>query len=154
MARRHRVTRGNTISLGFGKDYREGMYLPKDDVNLSANLSEFIRDGKVEEVDVEEDDRGNVVTPRPTGNEIAPGSPSSVTDSAKKWNHDPDELAALDLETLNLRVMETDPSVGPFDTVEDAIAQLSADFVPGQPATPSAAPTPPGPSKPAPRKGK
>lgn len=127
------------ISLGFGRDFREGMFLPRNDQNVSMNLEEFIEAGKVEEVEVQEDPKGNVVAPPVTGNEVAPGPSSKEIDTSKKWNYNPDELDALDLETLNLRVMETDPRVGPFDSVGEAIAQLSADFnaPPAPPAKPS-----------------
>ncbi len=50
--------------------------------------------------------------------------------SSKKWGLDPDGLTGRTLEHLNLLVGERDPSMSPFETVEEAIAQLSSEFVP------------------------
>ena len=65
----------------------------------------------------------------------APDAPSETTTkppdlSAKKWGMDPDGLTGHTLEHLNLLVRERDPSIEPFATVEEAIAQLSSEFVP------------------------
>lgn len=45
-----------------------------------------------------------------------------------KWFHNPKELNGKDLKKLNLMVAAVDPTVEPFDTVEEAIAQLSEDW--------------------------
>ena len=45
-----------------------------------------------------------------------------------KWYLDPVELQGWTLENLNLKVKEIDPDVEPFETSEEAIAQLTADF--------------------------
>ena len=44
------------------------------------------------------------------------------------WECDPDALKGLSIENLNVMVGERDESIGQFETVEEAIAQLSADF--------------------------
>jgi len=47
-----------------------------------------------------------------------------------KWNFDPALLAGKEIDQLNVMIQERDPSVHPFDTVEEAIAFLSSEFQP------------------------
>lgn len=58
----------------------------------------------------------------------APAKPPNL--SSMKWGLDPDGLTGHTLEHLNLLVGERDPAMPPFETVEEAIAQLSSEFVP------------------------
>lgn len=44
------------------------------------------------------------------------------------WTLDPATLQKTSLEALNMKVKELDPKVKPFETREEAIAQLSADW--------------------------
>lgn len=43
------------------------------------------------------------------------------------WKLDPAQLQGKPLQELNLMVLEIDNSIAPFETVEEAIAQLSQD---------------------------
>lgn len=45
------------------------------------------------------------------------------------WMCDPDMLEPFTLEELNVMVLERDPNMEPFETREEAITQLSEDFV-------------------------
>jgi len=45
-----------------------------------------------------------------------------------RWDFDPDDLAGDSLEDLNVRIIERDPSRRPYETREEAIAVLTADF--------------------------
>lgn len=55
----------------------------------------------------------------------ASGSPVS------KWIFDPATLTDKSVEELNVLIKENGPDVDPFDTVEEAVAFLSQDFVVG-----------------------
>lgn len=44
------------------------------------------------------------------------------------WTVDPATLKGKDLKVLNAMIVERDPKQTPFETVEEAIAQLSLDF--------------------------
>ena len=44
------------------------------------------------------------------------------------WEHDPDTIRGRSLEEMNLMIVDLDPRIRPFETVEEAVAQLSADF--------------------------
>lgn len=44
------------------------------------------------------------------------------------WTVDPATLKGKDLKQLNAMIVERDPKQTPFDTVEEAVAQLSIDF--------------------------
>lgn len=50
----------------------------------------------------------------------------------KKWNKDPKALTMRTLEELNVMVGEVDPNVEPFETIEEAIAQLSKNYEPDE----------------------
>lgn len=50
-----------------------------------------------------------------------------------KWDLDPEKLQGLDLDQLNVMVLERDPSIEEFQTVEEAIEWLSQDFAPEAP---------------------
>lgn len=56
----------------------------------------------------------------------APAAPKAV--SPGKWSLDPATLAGKPLEALNVMVLDKDPSIAPFETIGEAIAQLSLDF--------------------------
>ena len=44
------------------------------------------------------------------------------------WDTAPEKLLGKDLETLNYMVKERDPHMEPFETAEEAIAQLTKDY--------------------------
>jgi len=46
-----------------------------------------------------------------------------------QWALDPDMLRSKSVEVLNVMIRERDASIEPFETQEEAIAQLSRDFV-------------------------
>lgn len=48
--------------------------------------------------------------------------------AAGAWSFNPKDLKALPLEVLNQRILEIDHTIEPFQTKEEAIAQLSQDF--------------------------
>ena len=45
-----------------------------------------------------------------------------------RWRYNPEELAGFSLDQLNAAVAGVDPSVEAFETVEEAVAFMSADF--------------------------
>lgn len=45
-----------------------------------------------------------------------------------KWNFNPKDLAGKSIAQLNALVLERDPAVKPFETTEEAIAFLSAEY--------------------------
>ena len=61
--------------------------------------------------------------------EEPPAAPSTEKlDPVKKWNVDPVTLSGKDLQHLNIMVLERDPTMTPFETIEEAAAQLTKDF--------------------------
>lgn len=54
------------------------------------------------------------------------GEPSKQTQSL--WIMDPANLESKDLDELNVMIAERDPEIEPFQTVEEAKAQLTKDF--------------------------
>lgn len=64
------------------------------------------------------------IVPPPGGPEL--GAPAGQAPG--RWGYDPASLAGLDLVQLNSLVAQVDPQTPAFDTPEEAIAQLSADF--------------------------
>lgn len=44
------------------------------------------------------------------------------------WNLDPEQLKGKSLDELNVMILERDDTIDPFDTLEEAVAQLSQDF--------------------------
>lgn len=58
----------------------------------------------------------------------ATGAPAGTAPGI--WSYDPATLQGHPLLDLNQLIATTDPSMEPFETVEEAIAQLSREFVP------------------------
>lgn len=57
--------------------------------------------------------------------------PNNGTGAAiSKWVLDPATLTGKKVEDLNVMILERDPTVKPFETVEEAVAFLSQDFQP------------------------
>lgn len=84
-------------------------------------------DGKLTEFELAQAQRNGTVISRD-----APARPKQGTEAQPprggKWNQDPEKLKSLDIKQLNLRVQEIDPTAPQFETVEEAIAQLSQNF--------------------------
>lgn len=55
-----------------------------------------------------------------------PGRTGRITPSP--WSRNPDELAGLDVDQLNVMVQEIDAAVDPFETADEAIDWLSQDY--------------------------
>lgn len=81
----------------------------------------------------------NIQTTKPTENTIAPPVPvqpeteeeeddEPVVTDRSLWVHNPANLEGKPLEELNVMVAEIDPDIPPFNTIEEAMAQLSLDF--------------------------
>lgn len=51
-------------------------------------------------------------------------------DKKSKWRVDPDTLRGLSLEDVNIRILEIDSTVEPFEDLDEAIAFASQDFTP------------------------
>lgn len=62
---------------------------------------------------------------RPAGRAPKAAKPAK---SKSIWSMDPDGLRGLDVDQLNVMIAERDDSVEPFETSEEALAFLSADY--------------------------
>ncbi len=71
-----------------------------------------------------------------------PLNPTAQAPSPSKYLLNPANLRGKSLQELNLLVKGKDVSVEPFETVEEAIAHLSADYEPETPAAPAVPATP------------
>jgi len=49
-------------------------------------------------------------------------------DTVGRWDLDPIDLSGMSLQQLNIMVLERDPTMTPFETLEEVAAQLSKDF--------------------------
>lgn len=58
------------------------------------------------------------------------GSLTTTTKNTAKtpWSTNPAELSETSLEDLNIMILERDPTIAPFETREEAVAQLTMDF--------------------------
>ncbi len=67
----------------------------------------------------------------PLGGVDSEGKPTKVekVEVASRFAFDPDGLRGLDLDQLNVMIAERDPSVEPYESVEEATAHLSQDWV-------------------------
>jgi len=45
-----------------------------------------------------------------------------------KWKIDPADLSGKSLKEVNIMILEKDPDAEPFDSLDDAVEQLSKDF--------------------------
>jgi len=71
---------------------------------------------------------GFLVDTRTAPPQTAPSSPNPADmRPTSPWKLDPAQLEGKPLQELNLMIKERDDSIEPFETVEEAIAQLSAD---------------------------
>lgn len=55
-------------------------------------------------------------------------APAQGAKTKTPWIHDPEDLKDYDLDTLNATIHDSDSSVEPYETLEEAIAHLSMDF--------------------------
>lgn len=65
--------------------------------------------------------------------EIETNTPTHIRDPqkldpVKKWNINPASLVGKDIQQLNIMVLEREPTMTPFETIEEAAAQLTRDF--------------------------
>ena len=56
-----------------------------------------------------------------------PPKPTKL-DTVGRWDVDPINLTSMNLQQLNIMVLERDPTMTPFETIEEAAAQLFKDF--------------------------
>jgi hypothetical protein len=143
------VAPGKTINLGEGKVLRPRTVIRAGDRGITdTNIDEWLRDGTVVEVNTGDDVDDAEVRTRPRspavpskeielkgsqgkGDLLAPPDPRTGAPHGRaegKWAYDPDSLVGQSLTQLNSLVAGIDSSVPPFDTKEEAIAQLSQDF--------------------------
>lgn len=114
----------------------------------TENIGSFLKSGHLVEVggdfDSEEDDMGAKTETPPIPAEITQGKKGDKTardlhlGDAKgerilpvgKWDYDPSDpvIQKMTLEELNRLVIEKDGDMEPFESKEEALAQLSADF--------------------------
>ncbi|MFG0317080.1 MAG: hypothetical protein ACF8XB_07405 [Planctomycetota bacterium JB042] len=124
------VAKGRSILLPDRSQITEGQTVPLD--RVSRDLArEYVRSGFAVEASsgpsvFDEDDRPPE-DPRPPQDDRPPGQRDAPP--FQKWGLDPDGLTGLSLEQLNLLVRERDPDIEPFDTVEEAVVQLSHEYV-------------------------
>lgn len=134
---RYRVSRRASL-IHKGVHIEPGTMLPTDNLGLTQKqLDEKVQNGFIIAVgsDAEKHDFGPRVTEVSVPLELKPGDGAIIKDPREKqnkavgqWMHDPKTLQKLTLEQLNTMVIETDASVKPFETREEAIAQLSYDL--------------------------
>lgn len=67
-------------------------------------------------------------TPGGLSQTVTPFSPPPQPGGLSIWNLDPATLHGKDLGQLNVMVLERDPSVPPFNTIQEAISFLCRDF--------------------------
>lgn len=109
-----------------------GYHIPGEELDLAAEGCNFdaIRRWMAEGV-IYESNGSSVATttktqPAPKPEPAAP-QPTQPPPPVPVWNLDPEALKTKSLATLNVMIAERDPDKGPFDTEEEAIAQLTMD---------------------------
>jgi len=90
----------------------------------SRNLTRLLNDGTL--VSGKPIPKEPIIAAPPEKPSAAPST--GKLDSVKKWNVDPVTLVGKDLQHLNIMVLERDPTMTPFETIEEAAAQLTKDF--------------------------
>ena len=74
-------------------------------------LEKLVKNGTVVEVEV-----------------FSPEKEKPKKKTTSPWQFDPAKLKKLDVEKLNLMIADIDSEVGPFETRDEALAQLTKDF--------------------------
>jgi hypothetical protein len=139
---REHLRSGFMVELGAGRevpvfepDSEAGPAVGEDNVGDNASASQ-INAGDIAEAQARDDKvmvPGAVMT-TPKGDTITQGIvPKDKPVGEKlisegKWNDNPVELQALDIDSLNLRVLEKDPDVTPFSDKDEVVAFLSMDY--------------------------
>jgi hypothetical protein len=112
-----------SISIG-GMLFKPGEVLSRKALSCisSRNLRRHLSDGTLVLKEIAKPVSKPVPNPEP------PAPSSERFDPVKKWNVNPVSLTGMGLQELNIMVLERDPTVPPFETIEEAAAQLSKDF--------------------------
>lgn len=111
------VAKDHSVLLGNGRLLRGGAeVLPEHGIPF-ANIEGMIASGHIVERAAGEFDPDTDSGPR-----ILPPL------SGSKFAHDPDGLRGKPLDELNMLILSIDPEMKPFDTVEEAIGQLSINY--------------------------
>jgi len=73
---------------------------------------------------------GTLVSSKGTALDTPFKVPPKITklDTIGRWDVNPINLSGMQLQQLNIMVLERDPTMTPFETIEEAAAQLSKDF--------------------------
>jgi len=127
-----------------GQPLKGGSILSDELVKIIGpkNVEDHVRNGLLiplgSERDTEQNDTGVDPNLKPIKSEVTddgrtlrtfdkPGTPKPQQPKGR-WNYDPKFLKGKSLEDLNRHVIEIDHTIVPFQTKEEAIAQLSTDF--------------------------
>lgn len=119
---RYRVKKGHSVISQRGlcrpeEEVRPGVLMPK-------RIKQLLADGVLEEIPE---------APKPPV-EPEPQSEPEAPVVVGKWRVNPELTKDKDLDELNLMALEIDGDVAPFETIEEARAQLSEDYRPEQDA--------------------
>lgn len=111
----------------------KGYRIPGEEVDLAAEgcnfdaIRRWIAEGSIVESDGSSIPYHRTEDPPAPEPEPATPLPTQPPPPVPVWNLDPEALKTKTLATLNVMVAERDPDKGPFDTEEEAIAQLTMD---------------------------
>lgn len=119
MIARYYVPVGCSVGKPAGGIYNSGLDVPQEDIaefgeDRVAHMLTLgrlaVREDKKTDQEPEREGRTGPVTPG-------------------QWNRNPQDLEGRNLDQLNVMVMEIDDSVELFETIEEAVYFLSADYV-------------------------
>lgn len=88
----------------------------------------FLQEGSYVELEVDQAETLNRVHSSLEITQATSPEPEPKIVAKKKWQYNPEHLENLDLDSLNAMVYNVDKTIEPFDTVEEAAAQLSLNF--------------------------